>query len=128
MLNNLHYFVEENKKDILAFIENSRRAINLDHDNDIFEKLLRYLVAAFPICHCDPPQCTHAEFDKVHYELALAILELFWCGCLSQMKENRQKYHPGTTDMFRQVLVDTFDTGRSYTPVEETGKQEKSSE
>ncbi|MGB8933690.1 MAG: hypothetical protein WCC17_01125 [Candidatus Nitrosopolaris sp.] len=123
MLNNLRYFVEENKKDILTFIENGRRPINLDYDNDIFEKLLRYLVAGFPICHCDPTQSTHAEFDKVHYELAVAVLELFWCGCLSQMKENRHKYQSGTTDMFRQVLVDSFDTGRGYTPIKEIDRQ-----
>lgn len=37
--------MEENKKDIVTFIGNSRRPMNLDYDNDIFEKLLRYLVA-----------------------------------------------------------------------------------
>ena len=64
MLNNLRNFIEENKKDILTFIGNSRRPMNLDYDNDIFEKLLKYLVAGFPIC--DPYQSTHAEFDKMN--------------------------------------------------------------
>ncbi|MFZ0511836.1 MAG: hypothetical protein WAM14_09540 [Candidatus Nitrosopolaris sp.] len=111
--------MEENKKDMFAFIENSRRPINLDYDGNIFEKLLRHLVTGFQICHCDPPQSTHAEFDKVHYELAVAILELFWCGCISQMKENKQRYHSGTTDIFRRILIDAFDAGRKYALIEE---------
>ena len=123
MLNNLRNFIEENKKDILTFTGNSRRPMNLDYGNDIFEKLLRYLVAGFPICHCDSHQSTHAEFDKMHYEIAVAVIELFWCGCISQMNENRHKYHSGTTDMFRQILVDSFDIGRGYTPVEEVDNQ-----
>ena len=83
------------------------------------------MAAGFPICHCDPQQSTHAEFDKMHYELAVAVLELFWCGCLSQMNENRHKYHSGTTDMFRQILVDSFDIGRGYTPTEEVDSQKQ---
>lgn len=46
MLNNLRNFIEENEKDILTFIGNSRRPMNLDYDNEIFEKLLRYLLAS----------------------------------------------------------------------------------
>jgi hypothetical protein len=116
---NLDSFLEENKKDMFAFIENSRRPINLDYDGNIFEKLLRHLVTSFPVCHCNMPQPTHAELDKVHYELAVAILQVFWCGCLPQMKENRQAYGPGTTDVFRQILIDAFDAGRKYAPKEE---------
>jgi hypothetical protein len=56
---------------------------------------------------------------KVHYELAIVIFEVFWCGCLPQMKENRQAYPAGTTDSFKQLLVDAFDAGRKYGPVEE---------
>ncbi|MFZ0510513.1 MAG: hypothetical protein WAM14_02805 [Candidatus Nitrosopolaris sp.] len=41
------------------------------------------------------------------------------------MEENRQRYHPGATDMIRQVLVDAFDTGRSYAPIEEIGHQKE---
>lgn len=103
---------------MLAFIENSSRPINLDYDGNIFEKLLRHLVTSFPVCHCNTPQPGHAEFDKVHYELAVAILQVFWCGCLPQMKEDREKYHPGTTDNFRQILIDAFNAGRKYAPIE----------
>jgi hypothetical protein len=119
VLQNLNNFLDENKKDIFAFIENSRRPISLDYDGNIFEKLLRHLVTNFPICHCDPLQPTHAELDKVHYELAIAIFQVFWCGCLPQMKENRKKYRSGTTDIFRQIFIDTFDAGRKYAPIEE---------
>lgn len=125
MLANLNSFLEENKKDMFSFVENSRRPISLDYDNNIFEKLLRYLVTGFPVCHCNPPQPTHAESDKVHYELAIAILEVFWCGCLPQMKENRQAYHSGTTNIFRQILIDAFDAGRRYGPIEENERQRK---
>lgn len=123
MLQNLNSFLDENKKDIFAFVENSRRPINLDYDGNIFEKLLRHLVTSFPVCHCNTPQPTHAEFDKVHYELAVAILQVFWCGCLPQMKENRQAYPPGTTDTFRQILIDAFDAGRKYGPIEEAQRR-----
>ncbi|GEM_PF-1262300 len=123
MLENLNSFLEENKRDIFSFIENSRRPISLDYDNNIFEKLLRHLVTGFPVCHCSPQQQTHAEFDKVHYELTVATLEIFWCGCLTQMKENRQAYYSGTTDIFRQILIDTFDAGKRYAPMEERRRQ-----
>jgi hypothetical protein len=119
VLEALHEFIEVNRTDIFAFIENSRRPISLQYDNNIFEKMLRFLVTGFPICHCDPPQPMHAEFDKVHYEIAIAILEVFWCGCLPQMKENRQAYPSGMTDTLRQVLIEAFDSGRRYAPIEE---------
>jgi hypothetical protein len=125
VLQNLDIFLEENKKDMFAFIENSRRPINLDYDGNIFEKLLRHLVTSFPVCHCIQPQPTHAEFDKVHYELAVAILEVFWCGCLPQMKENRQWYPPGTTDIFRQILIHAFDAGRKYGSIEEAQRRKE---
>jgi hypothetical protein len=111
--------------DIFAFIENSRRPINLDYDGNIFEKLCRHLVASFPVCHCNPPQPTHAEFDKAHYELAVAILEVFWCGCLPQMKENKKWYPSGTIEIFRQILSDAFDAGRRDGPIEEAHRQEE---
>jgi len=52
------------------------------------------------------------NLTKFHYEFAVTILEVFWCGCLPQMKENRQAYHPGATDTFRQIIIDAFDAGR----------------
>jgi len=125
VLQSLDSFLHENKKDIFAFIENSRRPINLDYDGNIFEKLLRHLVASFPVCHCTSPQPTHAEFDKVHYELAVAILEVFLCGCLSQMKEDKKWYPSGTIENFRQILSDAFDAGRRYGPIEEAHRQEE---
>ena len=97
----------------------THRPINLDYDGNIFEKLLRHLVTSFAVCHCNPQWPTHAEFDKVHYGLAVAIVEVFWCGCLPQMKENKQAYDPGTTDIFRQIFNDAFDAGRKYGPIEE---------
>jgi hypothetical protein len=118
VLQNLDRFLDENKKDMFAFIENSRRPINLDYDGNIFEKLLRHLVTSFPVCHCDKLQPTHAEFDRLHYELAIAVLEVFWCGCVPQMKEDSQTYDPGTTSVFRQILIDAFDAGRKYAPIE----------
>lgn len=108
---------------MFAFIENSSRPINLDYDGNIFEKLLRHLVTSFPLCHCNTPQPTHAELDKVHYELAVAILQVFWCGCLPQMKEDRQAYLPGTTDTFRRILIDAFDAGKKYAPIEEAQRR-----
>jgi hypothetical protein len=39
------------------------------------------------------------------------------------MKENRQAYYSGTTDIFRQILIDTFDAGKRYAPMEERRRQ-----
>jgi hypothetical protein len=61
----------------------------------------------------------------VHYELAVAILEVFWCGCLPQMKENRQAYPPGTTDTIRKILADGFDVGRKHGPEEMRRQKEQ---
>ena len=61
----------------------------------------------------------------MHYELAVAILEIFWCGCLPQMKENRQAYPPGTTDTIRKILADAFDVGRKYGPEEMRRQKEQ---
>jgi hypothetical protein len=41
------------------------------------------------------------------------------------MKENRQVYPPGTTDIFRKILVDAFDAGRKYGPIEEIRRQKE---
>jgi hypothetical protein len=57
--------------------------------------------------------------DLKYYESAIAILEVFWCGCLLQMEENRQWYPPDSTEKFRQILIDAFDAGRIFGPVEE---------
>jgi hypothetical protein len=66
-----------------------------------------------------PPVEGHAEPDKAHYELALAILQVFWCGCLPQMKENRGAYTPGSTDFSRNIIIETFDIACQYAPTEE---------
>jgi hypothetical protein len=39
------------------------------------------------------------------------------------MKENRQAYHSGATDTFRQIIIDAFDAGRRYCPIEEAHRQ-----
>jgi hypothetical protein len=65
------------------------------------------------------------------YELAIAIVESLWIGCLSQMKENRLLangarivYPKGTTDNLKQVIIDAFDAGRDYAPQEEARRQQ----
>jgi hypothetical protein len=56
----------------------------------------------------------HTEPDKAHYELAIEILEVFWCSCLPQMKEDRTAYPAGTTDAIRSMIMNTFDIARRY--------------
>ena len=120
LVESLQRFVEENSQDIFAFVENNRRPIELGNENQIFGRLMRQLVQGFPHCHCEGgPYLDHAEPDKAHYEIAIAILEVFWSGCLPQMKENRQAYPRGTTDTLRNIIVNTFDIARRYAPVEE---------
>jgi hypothetical protein len=47
MLDELHNFLENNGADLFAFIENSRRPINLYYDNNIFARLLECLAKGF---------------------------------------------------------------------------------
>ena len=44
------------------------------------------------------------------------------------MKEDRQAYQSGTTDTFKRVLVDAFDSGRRYAPLEEARRRGSSEE
>lgn len=82
----LRLFVEQNSQDIFYFIENNRRPMELGSENQLFGRLMRELVLQFPLCHCENgPIAGHTEPDKAHYELAIAILEVFWCSCLHQM-------------------------------------------
>jgi hypothetical protein len=115
----LRQFVEQNSQDIFAFVENSRRPVEIGYENQIFRRLINELVIRFPVCHCNPAVQGHAEFDKVHYETAVAILQVFWCGCLPQMKENRGAYNNGYTNAFRDIILNTFDIARQYAAVEE---------
>jgi hypothetical protein len=71
----LRLFIEQNSKDIFAFVENNRRPMELGSENQLFGRLMRELVSRFPHCHCENgPIAGHAEPDKTHYELAIAIL------------------------------------------------------
>jgi hypothetical protein len=44
------------------------------------------------------------------------------------MKENRKWYPSGTTENFRQILIDAFDAGKRYGPIEEAHRQEEGEE
>ena len=116
----LRLFVEQNSQDIFHFIENNRRPMELGNENQLFGRLMRELVLQFPHCHCENgPIAGHTEPDKAHYELAIAILEVFWCSCLPQMKEDRMAYPAGTTDAIRSIVMNTFDIARGYSKKEE---------
>jgi hypothetical protein len=120
----LQKFIEENSQDIFAFVENNRRPMELGSENQVFGRLMRELVQNFPHCHCqNGPHLGHAEPDKTHYELAIAIFEVFWCSCLAQMKENRAAYAVGTIDALRSMIINTFDIARKYAPKEEERRQ-----
>ena len=115
-LDNIFDFIKENRKDIFAFVENNKYISSFDeyiaHNNEnIFDKLVINLIANFPLCHCNPK----------------AILEIFWCVCLSQMKENRKAYQPGTTESFRKLLFQIFQLGKDYAPIEESRRSNFSS-
>jgi hypothetical protein len=129
---NIFDFIKENRKDIFAFVENNKHISSFDeyivHNNDsIFDKLVINLRENIPICHCNPIDLSHREYDKIHFELAKAILEIFWCTCLPQMKENRNAYPPGTTESFRKLLFQIFQLGKDYAPIEESRRSNFSS-
>lgn len=116
----LRLFVEQNCQDIFHFIENNRRPMELGSENQLFGRLMGELVLQFPLCHCENgPIAGHTEPDKAHYELAIAILEVFWCSCLHQMKEDRIAYPAGTTDAIRSMIMNTSDIARRYSKQEE---------
>jgi hypothetical protein len=89
----------------------------------MYSQLLERIRTIFPL--------SHGGYDKAHIELSLTILEVFWCGCLSQMKENRfiregvTAYPAGTTDAFRSIIMNTFDIARQYAPVDEQRRQQQ---
>jgi hypothetical protein len=131
-LDNIFDFIKENRKDIFAFVENNKYISSFDeyiaHNNEnIFDKLVINLIANFPLCHCNPIDPSHREYDKVHFEFAKAILEIFWCVCLSQMKENGKAYQPGTTELFRKLLFQIFQLGKDYASIEENRRSNFSS-
>ena len=122
---NIFDFIKENRKDIFAFVENNKHISSFDeyiaYNNDnIFDKLVINLIENFPICHCNPIDSSHRECDKVHFEFAKAILEIFWCACLPQMIENRKAYQLGTTESIRKLLFQIFQLGKDYVPIEES--------
>ena len=124
-LDNIFDFIKENRKDIFAFVENNKHISSFDEyiaykNDNIFDKLVINLIENFPICHCNPIDPSHREYDKVHFEFAKAILGIFWCACLPQMKENRKAYQPGTTESFRKLLFQIFQLGKDYAPIEES--------
>jgi hypothetical protein len=120
----LQKFIEENSQDVFAFVENNRRPVEIGSENQVFGRLMRELVQNFPHCHCqDGPHPGHTEPDKTHYELAIAIIEAFWCSCLAQMKENRSAYPIGTIDALRSMIINSFDIARKYAPKEEERRQ-----
>jgi hypothetical protein len=117
----LHNFLESNKKYIFNFVEYNQRPIQIGAP--LFEKLMNKFKDDWPM--------SHGNYDKTHYELAIAIVESLWIGCLSQMKENRllandarTAYPKGTTDNLKQVIIDAFDVGRNYAPQEEARRQQ----
>ena len=110
----LHEFLESNKKDIFDFIEYNQRSI--PESDNIFKKLMDKLKKDCPM--------NHGNYDKTHYELAVAIVETVWIGCLSQMKENRSAYSEGTTANLKQVVIDAFDLGKNYAPEEEARRHQ----
>ena len=117
-------FIKENSKDIFAFVENNeytppQNEYVINNNDNIFNRLISNLIENFPICHCNPNNPLHREYDKVHYELSKAIIAIFWCGCLPQMKENREAYFADTIKSFEKLLFQTFQSGKEYGPIEE---------
>jgi hypothetical protein len=119
MMVDLQEFLHSKRKEIFEFIESQQRRIPVG--NDVFVKLLNHLKVVMYM--------SHGNIDKTHYELTVAILEVFWLGCLSQMKENRKisetetAYSRGTTDCIKKAVCDAFEIGRSYAPEEEESRR-----
>jgi hypothetical protein len=64
----LHNLLEPNKKDIFNFVEYNQRPIQIGAP--LFEKLMNKLKDDWPR--------SHGNYDKTHYELAIAIVESLW--------------------------------------------------
>jgi len=106
MINETRMFLNENRDEIIDFVGSQQRTI-LTSD-DVLHKTVNRLIELIPLT---------TKFDKTHYELALAILETFWCGWLSQAKANRNAYPKEYPEQFKQILIDSFELGREYAKV-----------
>jgi hypothetical protein len=106
-MTNLKTFLENNKKEVVDFIESNQRPIALE--DNIYNRLLQELIKQIPIT-----KHGSVALDKAHVELAIAILEAMWCGWLSQAKANREAYTKDYPDRFKGAIYDAFGIGQQY--------------
>ncbi len=102
-MSQLGRFLKVNEKELIDFIEGNQRPIAIG--NNLFAKLLEELVNYIPLS---------TGLDKAHIELAIAILESFWCGWLSRAKANRGAYSTDFPERMKKAIFTAFELGQDY--------------
>lgn len=105
---NLAEFLDANKNDIIEYVGKIVRTVPTSPD--VFSKLVELLRLEFPI----EKNGDQFVVDKVHVELAWAILEAMWLGCLAQQKAKRRIYPENCPAILKDMIDVAFETGRKY--------------
>ena len=99
--------MQANRNELVDYIQTEVRTIPTNHDSayyDLLQELRADIIAE--------KNGIQGVLDKMHFELAIAVLEAIWCGWLSQAKANRGRYPSDAPDRFRQMILGAFDIGR----------------
>ena len=99
-------FLEANSKALVDFIESNQRPIRFDN---IYSTLLAELTRQIPL-----EKKGTLVLDKAHIELAIGILEVLWCGWLSQAKANKGAIPEDYPARFKEAIIDAFEVGQKY--------------
>jgi hypothetical protein len=100
-------FLRSHRNDLVDYIQAEVRTIPKNQDS-VHYSLLQELRANIPA----EKNGIHGVLDKVHCELAIAVLEAIWCGWLSQAKANRDCYSKDVPDVFKEIILNAFQIGR----------------
>jgi hypothetical protein len=114
-MSELRKFLAANRDSVINYIGKIERYSPAG--DDVFSRLVKeILVRQFSI----EKNGVQSVVDKVHVELAWAILETMWLGCLSQQKAKRKNnqgrpvYPEDCPIIFKNMLDVAFEIGREY--------------
>lgn len=101
----IHKFLEENQDSIIDYIQSQvRTTVGVDV---IYGKLMVELGTDILL-----GKNSLVGIDKMHAELANAILETMWCGWLSQAKANSGAYPKEMPRRVREIILNAFEVGK----------------
>jgi hypothetical protein len=101
-------FLRSNQNALVDYVQAQQRAIPAD-DGSIYYKLVQELRTEI----LTEKNGIQGGVDKMHVELAFAILEAMWCGWLSQAKTNNGRYSIDAPEKFKEVILNAYEIGKA---------------